>query len=214
MKRTWILAAFVVLGTTMLVAQDRDQIQDRDQDRLMLVDGEVLQIRDREQIRLKEPLTLDDGTVVNPDGTYMTRDREQLRLRDGECLDSDGVLYRNEYQYRYKIQQENKGLAENQIRERNQNRFQVMVIDGEAYQIRNEVQNRIQNQFDVGDGTVVNPDGTYMNKKQEQLRLKEGECINMEGAKFMNMYQHRKMIINKNMQMKKVHKKVKKPTLR
>ncbi len=213
MKRTLILAAFVVLGTTMLVAQDRDQIQDRDQDRLMLVDGEVLQIRDREQIRLNEPLTLNDGTVINPDGTYMTRDQKQLRLRDGECLDNDGVLYRNEYQYRYKIEQENKGLAENQIRERNQNRFQVMVIDGEAYQIRNEVQNRIQNQFDVGEGTVVNPDGTYMNKKQEQFKLQDGECINMDGAKFMNMYQHRKMIIKKNMQMKKVHKKVKKPTL-
>ena len=142
MKRSLILAAFVVLGTTMLVAQDRDQIQDRDQDRLMLVDGEVLQIRDREQIRLNEPLTLNDGTVINPDGTYMTRDREQLRLRDGECLDNDGVLYRNEYQYRYKVQQDNKGLDENQVRERNQNRFQVMVIDGEANQIRNGLQNQ------------------------------------------------------------------------
>ena len=125
MKRTLILAAFVVLGTTMLVAQDRDQIQDRDQDRLMLVDGEVLQIRDREQIRLNEPLTLNDGTVINPDGTYMTRDQKQLRLRDGECLDNDGVLYRNEYQYRYKIEQENKGLAENQIRERSQTQMRL-----------------------------------------------------------------------------------------
>ena len=68
--------------------------------------------------------------------------------------------------------------------------------------------------FDVGEGTVVNPDGTYMNRKQEQLKLQEGECINMDGAKFMNMYQHRKMLINKNMQMKKkMNKKVKKPTL-
>lgn len=213
MKRTLLLAVFAVLGTTMLVAQDRDQIQDRDQDRLMLVDGEVLQIRDQDQIRLNEPITLNDGTVINPDGTYMTGDQKQMRLKDGECLDNDGVFYRNEYQYRYKIQQENRGLAENQIRERNQNRFQVMVIDGEAYQIRNEYQIKIQNQFDVGDGTVVHPDGTYQNRNQQQLQLKEGECINMDGAKFMNMYQNRKMIINKNMQMKKMNKKVKKPTL-
>jgi uncharacterized protein YxjI len=206
--------AFVVLGTAMLVAQDRDQIQDRDRDQLMMVDGEVLQIRDQEQIRLREPITLNDGTVIHPDGTYTTRDQQRLRLKDGECLDNNGILYRNEYQYRYKVQQENKGLAENQVRARNQNRFQVMVIDGEAYQIRNEIQNQIRNQYDVGDGTVVNPDGTYMTKKQERLKLQEGECINMEGAKFMNMYQNRKMLINKNMHMKKVNKKVKKPTLK
>jgi len=211
MKRLTILAASIVLGTASLVAQDRDQVQDRDQDRLMLVDGEMLQIRDRDQTRLDEPLTLNDGTVINPDGTYMTRDQVRLRLRDGECLDNDGVLYRNEYQYRYKVQKENNGLAENQVRERNQNRFQIMVIDGEAYQIRNEFQNQIQNQMQVGEGMVVNPDGTYRIQNQEQLQLRDGECLNMEGAKFMNMYQHRKMIIQKNKSLNKVNKKAKKP---
>jgi hypothetical protein len=197
----------------MLFAQDRDQLQDRDRDRdqLMLVDGQVLQIRDQDQTRLRESLTLNDGTVVHPDGTYTTRDQQRLRLKEGECLDNDGVLYRNEYQYRYKVQQENKGLTENQIRERNQNRFEVMAIDGEAFQIRNEFQHQIENQFNAGNGITVNPDGTYQIRNQQQLRLKEGEGINMDGTKFMNMYQHRKMIMQKNKNMKKVNKKVKKP---
>ncbi|MEJ2161883.1 MAG: hypothetical protein P8X60_00765 [Robiginitalea sp.] len=89
-----------------------------------------------------------------------------------------------------------------------------MVIDGETYQIRNEYQDQIRNQYAIGDGTVVNPDGSYQTRNQQQLQLKEGECINMDGAKFMNMYQHRKMMINKNLHMKKkMNKKIKKPSM-
>ena len=80
--------------------QDQDQTHDKDRDRLMLVDGDVLQKRDREQIRLKDKVTVNDGTVINPNGTYITRDQVRLRLKNGECLYMDGVKYRNEYQYR------------------------------------------------------------------------------------------------------------------
>ena len=106
MKKALLLIAFVVLVTTAISAQDKVQDRDRDQIRLMLVDGDVLQIRDRDQIRLQDPIRLNDGTTINPDGTYLTKNRKQLRLQNGECLDMDGVKYRNEYQYRYKIKQE------------------------------------------------------------------------------------------------------------
>ncbi|MEJ2161882.1 MAG: hypothetical protein P8X60_00760 [Robiginitalea sp.] len=76
MKLGMILAVFALIGTSALVAQDRDQDRDQTREQLMLVDGEVLQIRDREQIRLNEPITLNDGTVVNPDGTFMTNDMQ------------------------------------------------------------------------------------------------------------------------------------------
>jgi hypothetical protein len=94
MKRLLIIV-FAVLGSTALFAQDQDQ------DRLMLVDGDVLQIRDRDQIRLQDKIILTDGTTVNPDGTFQKRG-DRLRLRDGECLDMNGVKYSNEYQYRSK----------------------------------------------------------------------------------------------------------------
>jgi len=137
----------------------------------MMVDGDVLQIRDRDQIRLQEPITLEDGTIVNPDGSYITGDRDRLRLKDGECLDNNGVKYRNEYQYRYKVEQENKGLSQTTIQERNQNRFQIMMIEGEAFQILNREQNRIQDEVNLGDGIIVNPDGSYQNEKRKQMRL-------------------------------------------
>ncbi len=165
----------------------------------MLVDGNVLQIRDRDQIRLHDPITLNDGTVVNPNGSYLTRDRDRLRLKDGECLDNDGIKYRNEYQYRYKIMQEDQGLTNAQVAQRNQNRFQVMLIDGEVYQIRTQSQHRLQQRLDLANGSTIAPDGSYMAQDGRQLRLQDGECLNLDGEKYMNTYQLRKMILQKNM---------------
>jgi len=200
MRKLVFFLAFIVLGTVGLVAQDTD----RDRDRLMLVDGDVLQIRDQEQIRLRDKITLNDGTIVHPDGTYQTRDRIMLRLKDGSCLDMDGVLYRNEYQYRYKIQQENKGLSVEQILAKNRNRFQIMMVDGEMYQIKNQSQTMIKEQLRLGNGVVINPDGTYQNRERKQLRLQDGESLNMNGEMYKNTYMHRKMTTQKNMMSKKI----------
>jgi len=200
MKKLVTFLMFIVLGTVGLIAQDKDQIkdQDRDRDRIILVDGDVLQIRDRDQVRLHDKITLNDGTIVNLDGTYI-KDQDRLRLRDGSCLDNDGVLYDTEYKYMQKVNKENKGLTEAQIQTRNQNRYQIMLIDGELYQIKNQFQNRLQQQLKLDNGTVINPDGTYQLRDREQMRLRDGECLNLDGQMYKNTYMHRKMVAQKNM---------------
>ena len=211
MKKLIFLIAFVVFGTTAIVAQERDQdrIQDQDRTKLVMVNGEMLEVREREQLRLQSNQTLNDGTVISPDGTYLTQDKVRLRLKDGQCLDNDGIMYRNEYQYRYKIQQENKGLSQSQVQERNQNRVHYMLVDGEMVQIRNQSQNRLQQKLNLSNGTVVNPDGSYQTKDRKQLQLKDGECLNMDGEMFKNTYQHRKMLNKKTTLKKKIQKKPK-----
>ncbi|MDP2058955.1 MAG: hypothetical protein Q8J97_04385, partial [Flavobacteriaceae bacterium] len=173
-----------------------------------LVDGDVLYIRDQQQIRLQDKVTLNDGTVINPDGTYQTKDRKRLRLQNGECLDMDGMKYNNEYQYRYKVKQDNSGLSQAQT----QSRVHYMLVDGEVYQIRNRSQDRLQQQLNLADGSVINPDGTYMSRDRQQLRLRDGECLNMAGEKFSNTYMHRKMLAQKNLNTNKniIKKKVQK----
>ncbi|WP_242158907.1 DUF6799 domain-containing protein [Aestuariivivens sediminis] len=205
MKKIILWVVLVVFNTTALLPQDK--VQERDRDRIMLVDGDVLQIRDRDHIRLKDKITLNDGSIVNPDGTYLTRNGVQLRLKDGECLDNDGIIFLNEYQYRYKIQRENRGLSEAQIQQRNQDRYQIMMIDGAVYQIRNEFQNRIHDPFRLNNGTVVNMDGSYQTKDRKQLQLQDGACLNMNGVMFKNTLQHRKMTINKPLMKNRIHNK-------
>jgi len=193
MKKVAIFLIFVVFATISLTAQerDRDRIQDQDRTNLAMINGEMLQLRDRAEVRVRERLTLNDGTIVSPNGNYTTKDGKQLKLKNGECLDGDGVKYRNEYQYRYKVQQENKGLTQAQIQERNQNRIHYVAMDGDMLQVRNQMQERLQNSMKLNDGTVVNPDGTYQNQARKQLRLQEGECLNMDGKLHQNQFQYR-----------------------
>ena len=208
MKKLAMFLIIIVFGTLGLVAQEKDQIknQDRDRDRIMMLDGEVLQIRDRDQIRLQNKITLNDGTVVNPDGTYVTRNKEKFRLRDGSCIDMDGILYRNEYQYQYKIKNENKGLSEAQIQERTQNRYHIMNIDGQLYQIKNQSQNKLKKQHKLSNRVIVNPDGSYTNRDGQQVHLRDGEVLNMDGQMFKNTYMHRKTVAQKNMNANKTMK--------
>lgn len=202
MKNLLIFLALLVFSPTMN-AQDQIKDQDRDQTRLMMVDGDLLQIRDRDQVQLKDNVTLNDGTVLSPNGRYLTREGKKLRLKDGECFDKDGVKYNNEYQYRFKVMQENKGLSKEQMRERNENRTQFVAMDGQVYQVRNQEQNRLQNEMALGNGTRINPDGTYRTRDQKQLRLQDGECLNLDGQKYQNILQHRKMVMQKNMNKQK-----------
>jgi hypothetical protein len=211
MKKVFFFIAFVVLGTTAIIAQERDQdrIQDQDRTKLVMVNGEMLEVRERAHMRLRDKQKLNDGTILSPDGTYITRDQDRLRLKDGQCLDNDGVMYRNEYQYRYKVQQENKGLSQAQIQERNQNRVHYMLVDGDVVEVRNQSQNRIQSQLKLENGVTVKPDGTYQTRDRKQLRLLDGECLNMQGEMFKNTYQHRKTTLKKNMMKSKMKSKPK-----
>lgn len=105
--------------------------------------------------------------------------------------------------------QEDKGLTNAQIQERNQNRFHLMLIDGEVHQIRNQSQTRLEQQLQLDNGMAINPDGTYQTRDRRQLRLQDGECLNLKGEKFTNMYHHRKMMLQKNMKNMKMKKGVK-----
>lgn len=193
MKKLAMLIIFIVLGTLGLLAQDKDR------DRIIMLDGEVLQIRDRDQILLTDIITLNDGTIVNPDGTYLTRNKEKFRLRNGSSIDMDGILYRNEYQYQYKIKNENKGLSEAQIQERTQNRYHIMNIDGQLYQIKYQSQNKLKKQHKLNNRVVVNPDGTYTNRDGQQVHLRDGEVLDMDGQVYNNTFKHRKIVAQKNM---------------
>ena len=74
-----------------------------------------------------------------------------------------------------------------------------MLIEGELYQIKNQSQNKLHKAFKFNNGMVVNPDGTYQNRDKQQLRLQDGECVNMDGKMFRNTLMHQKMIVQKNM---------------
>lgn len=190
----WVLLALASF-TLSAQEQDRDRIQDQDRTKLLVVKGEMLQLRDRAETHLREKQNLNDGTVLYPNGTYETADGEKYKLKNGESLDGDGALYRNEYQYQYKVMRENDGLTQAQVRQRNEHREQYSMIEGKVYRIRNEEQLRLENPMKLANGATVNPDGSYQLENQTRVQLREGECLDAVGERFRNMYQMRKKMV-------------------
>lgn len=74
--------------------------------------------------------------------------------------------------------------------------------DGKLYQIRKGVRSEVKSQIKLKNGTVVNPDGSYMLKNQERLRMSNGECMDMSGNiyKNQNMFNKRQMMNRTEMQ--------------
>ena len=195
MKKMLFLLGFMFLATTVLTAQDQDKYHDQDQNRVMAVNGEMLLIKDHKPILLLSRLSLIDGTIVDRDGTCYTKDFKKFHVLAGECLDNNGIKYVNDYQYRFKVEQENKGLSLISIEKRNQNRFQLMLIDGDMFKILNHSQNPLQQTMKLKNGTVVNPNGICQTADQKQFSLLDGECLNMDGEIFHNSCVHQNMFV-------------------
>jgi hypothetical protein len=83
--------------------RDRAPIQQRDrihqEDHLMLLDGKLYSVNQGKRTLVQDPVTLSNGTVVNPNGSYQLRNNERLQLRNGECLDMSGNRYLNQNRF-------------------------------------------------------------------------------------------------------------------
>lgn len=106
MKRLIIMlvSLFLVAGTVVNAQdQDKDQIRKQDrihqEDHLMLKDGSCLLVKQGVPTKIQTQLKLNNGIVVNPDGSYQLQNQQKYQLRDGECLDMNGNRYLNQNRY-------------------------------------------------------------------------------------------------------------------
>lgn len=177
-----VLAGFALMGFALQAQdQDRDRDQDQIRDHILYEDGVVYQVRDQDRDQLRDRIVLNDGTVVNPDGSYQDRTGKRLRLQDGSCLDMEGNVYSNQNQFRRQVESRLQAGAQEHL----------VYQNGQMYRFRNNEQEQVQEQVRLGNGIVVNPDGTYQNRNGKQLRLRDGECLDMEGKKYMSQQRFR-----------------------
>ena len=106
MKRLIIMlvSLFLVAGTVVNAQdQDKDQIRKQDrihqEDHLMLKDGSCLLVKQGVPTKIQTQLKLNNGIVVNPDGSYQLQNQQKYQLRDGECLDMNGNRYLNQNRF-------------------------------------------------------------------------------------------------------------------
>lgn len=57
---------------------------------------------------------------------------------------------------------------------------------GVVYQVRDHVETCLQSRVRLQDGTEVDPDGTVRKRDRERKRLKDGECMRLNGKRYQN----------------------------
>lgn len=88
------------------------RLQASNQEHFIYQNGQMYQFMNWEQTPLRQRLTLENGLVVSPDGTYRLKNRRQQKLGDGECLDPDGNRYASHEQLHQQLQQRFMAMAE------------------------------------------------------------------------------------------------------
>lgn len=107
MKKIIVLVAALVISVGNLMAQDTTIA---DQDYCIKQDGNVIMYTKGMPKVVIDVVTLNDGTIVNPDGTFTTFKGKQDALAEGECLGMSGKKYASEDKLFQKVQSEKKKL--------------------------------------------------------------------------------------------------------
>lgn len=133
MKKTIMMLVSVFLLTgTIILAQDQDRDRDRikkqdrihQEDHLMLQDGKLYQFKQGVQTQVQSQIRLNNGIVVNPDGSYQMQNQQRHQLRDGECLDMNGDRYLNQNKFNNRKMMTNRQIERSSFKamDRNKNR--------------------------------------------------------------------------------------------
>lgn len=134
MKTFLLMLASLFLLTSGATAQDslrqrnRDKatVQKRDRvhqdDHLQFRDGQLYRVQQGVRTQVKDPIRLQNGGVVNPDGSYELRDQKRQQMRSGECLDMSGKRYQNESRFNQRRTMTQQQMDRGRGQDMNQNR--------------------------------------------------------------------------------------------
>jgi hypothetical protein len=130
MRNKIILMFLLTIGaSSLLQGQDQEKVQTQDRIRLedhyRYDDGQLFQYRNGIQTRVMEQQRLNNGTVINPDGSYQLQNQERYQLRQGECLDKNGRLYRNHNKFNRGKSISNKKIVRRRAREVSRNQIPI-----------------------------------------------------------------------------------------
>lgn len=96
MKRIILVTISLVLGAGVVLAQGQQQDRKRihQQDHIIFQNGKLMQMKAGIMTEMQNSYTYQNGTVVNPDGSYQLKNGKKKMLKEGECISNNGVRFR------------------------------------------------------------------------------------------------------------------------
>jgi hypothetical protein len=165
------------------------------QEHFLYENGQMFVVQNQERAQLRQRETLQNGTVINPDGTFQLRNQAQARLNNGECLYPLANRYQNQEQYQQQMQNRYLAMAEPHFAFRN----------GKVYQNQNQVQMQLNEGWMLMNGTVVNPDGSYQLKNGKKEQMRNGEYLDWEGNRYENREMFRERMERRVQDKREIH---------
>jgi hypothetical protein len=91
-----------------------------------------------------------------------------------------------------------------QIKDRIHQEDHIMLKDGSCLLVNAGVSTKLATPLKLNNGITVNPDGSYQLQNQQKLQLRDGECLDMNGARYLNQGKFNKRVMMTNKQIEKV----------
>ncbi|MBI1780158.1 MAG: hypothetical protein HYR66_02140 [Sphingobacteriales bacterium] len=101
MKKILLAAMSIVLLTTASVAQQEQTDNKNSQgttvndEHLIMKDGKMYHSMNGKEMMMESQMTLQDGTVIQANGSYQLKNCKQRQLRNGQCMGMNGKKYRS-----------------------------------------------------------------------------------------------------------------------
>lgn len=107
MKKTLLISLVLTMLTGNIMAQagqvEQKMQQNVFEDRgyLLKENDKVLLIMDETGmgIKMENDMTLKNGTIIKPDGSYQLQSGVQLQLQNGQVMDANGAAYKSERKF-------------------------------------------------------------------------------------------------------------------
>jgi hypothetical protein len=106
MKKLVLLVFALFIAAGSVLAQDKLV----DQDYVIMQDNQAVKYTKGMPENVTEAVTLKDGSVVQPDGSYVCSKNKNFQLKEGECLGMSGKKYASEDKLFQKLQAQKKKM--------------------------------------------------------------------------------------------------------
>jgi hypothetical protein len=87
-----------------------------------------------------------------------------------------------------------------QIKDRIHQEDHLVLQDGSCLLVNAGVSTKLTTPFKLNNSTIVNPDGSYFLQDQQKLQLRDGECLDMNGARYLSLDKFNKRVAMTNKQ--------------
>lgn len=107
MKKALLIAMILTMLTGTIMAQT-GQVEQKmqqnviaDRGYLLMENGKMLLIMDETGmgIKMENDMTLKNGAIIKPGGSYQLQSGTQLQLQNGQVMDANGIAYKSERKF-------------------------------------------------------------------------------------------------------------------